>query len=486
MASSTPEHYDLIVIGSGPAGEKGAAQAAYFGKRVALVEKEPHLGGAAVNTGTISSKTLRETALYLSGFRKRELYGLHFSLKQQLHVRELLARERMVKETERELIQENLERHRVRVYQGTASFVDSHTIAVCPARCPELRIHGDIILIATGSYPYRPAVFPFSDPRVYDSDSVLNLHSIPPSLLVVGGGVIGCEYACTFAVLGIKVTLVEKRERLIGSLDAEIAESLRAHMEDLGIQLLFNDSVAEVRDGDDQLTVVLESGATLQTFAILVSSGRCGQIEGLGLERVGIPPRDRGRIPVNEHYQTCVPHVYAAGDVIGAPALASTSIQQARLAMVHAFNLQYLDAMPQILPYGIYTIPECSMVGETEEALIEKKVPYVAGKASYGRNPRGQIVGDLNGFLKLLFNKGDMKLLGVHMIGELATELIHIGLTALLANQGADLFLHTCYNYPTLSDLYKYATYDALGQRAKPQKAEGGGKKTEVRSQKSE
>ncbi len=461
-----PQKYDLIVIGSGPAGEKGAAQAAYFGKKVALVEKEPVLGGAAANTGTLPSKTLRETALFLSGFHKRELYGLNFSMKEKVTVRDFLARERLVTENERARVQKNLDRHAVTLYLGAASFADPHTICVKPDHGAEFEIQGDVILLATGSYPYRPPNFTFHDPRVYDSDTILALHDIPPSMLVVGGGVIGCEYACMFAALGIQVTLVEKRERLLEFLDAEISEALRVQMGALGIRIFMADGVTEVRGGDE-FEVRFQSGPVLRVHTILVSAGRLGHTQTLALDRVGIDVDARGRIPVNEHYQTKVPHIYAAGDVIGNPALASTSMEQARVAMVHAFDLKYKKAVAHILPYGIFTIPECSMAGETEETLTAKKVPYVVGKASYAHNARGQIIGDSAGFLKLLFRTKDMKLLGVHVIGEQATELIHVGLTALLLNAGADLFIQTCYNYPTLTEVYKYATYDALGQAAK-------------------
>jgi NAD(P) transhydrogenase len=458
------EIYDLIVIGSGPAGEKGAAQAAYFGKKVALVEKEPVLGGAAANTGTIPSKTLRETALYLSGFRNRELDGLDVRLKSQVNARTFLARELLIKESERARIVENLRRHRVTMYSGTGSFVDPHTIAVTPRGCPEHKIRGDVVLIATGSYPYRPPNLPFHDPRVYDSDTILDLHGMPRSMLVIGGGVIGCEYACMFAVLGVAVTVVERRDRLIGFLDAEVGDALRHQMEAIGIRVLTCDAVDHV-DDDGTIRVRLKSGADLEVDSLLISSGRSGHTEALALDRVGIATNERGQVLVNEHYQTSLPHVYAAGDVIGNPALASTSMEQARVAMVHAFDLKYRPGLPMILPYGIYTIPEVSMAGETEESLAAKKIPYVAGKATYASNARGKIIGDSSGFLKLLFHEDDLKLLGVHMIGEQATEVIHVGLTALMIGAGADLFIQTCYNYPTLTELYKYATYDAMGRR---------------------
>jgi NAD(P) transhydrogenase len=457
--------YDLVIIGSGPAGEKGATQAAYFGKSVALVEKESWLGGASANTGTLPSKTLRETALFLSGFRNRALYGLQFTLKQQVNVRDFMARERYICDTERARIQANLKRHKVRVYSGVASFVDPHTVSIKPTGSPEIQIRGEKILIATGSSPYRPPIFPFHDPRVLDSDTILTLRDMPAELLVCGGGVIGCEYACMFAALGVRVTLIEQKDRLIGFLDREISASLRTGMEGMGIRMVTSDSVISVNN-DDDIELHLRSGNVITGDSVLVSSGRNSNTGGLGLEKIGIALGKRGLIPVNEHYQTSVPHIYAAGDVIGIPALASTSMEQARVAMVHAFDLKFNKIVAHVLPYGIYTIPECSMAGDTEEALIEQKLPYVAGRASYTANARGQIIGDNDGFLKLLFRCSDMKLLGVHVIGEQATELVHVGLTAMLLGADADIFINSCYNYPTLSELYKYATYDALGRRA--------------------
>jgi NAD(P) transhydrogenase len=460
-----PEHFDLIVIGSGPAGEKGAAQAAYFGKRVALVEKEPFLGGAAANTGTLPSKTLRETAVFLSGFRQRELYGLDVAVKHKVQVRDFLTRERYITDQERLRVRENLHRHHVTLFRGTASFVDEHTVAVTPDRCPELRLRGEVILIATGSYPYRPPAFPFHDPRLYDSDTLLTLQEVPASLLVVGGGVIGCEYACIFAALGTHVTVVEARASIAGGMDAEVSETLRHQMAAAGVRFYLSDGVESV-ECDGMVEARLGSGAVVKAQAVLVSSGRCGQTAALGLDRLGVATNERGQVVVNAHFQTSLPHVYAAGDVIGNPALASTAMEQGRMAMAHAFDLKYKKGVAPILPYGMYTIPECAMAGQTEEALLAAQVPYVVGRASYGGNARGRIIGDLKGFLKLLFHEADMRLLGAHVIGEQATELVHVGLTALLMNAGADLFINTCYNYPTLTELYKYATYDALGRQA--------------------
>lgn len=472
VAKDRADQFDLIVLGSGPAGEKGAAQAAYFGKRVALIEKETALGGAAANTGTLPSKTLRETAVFLSGFRHRQLDGLDFrGVKERVSIRDFMTRESLVVERERQRIAANLDRHHVARFQGTASFADPHTIEVCEAGKRQV-LQGDVILIATGSYPFRPPGFEFSDPRVFDSDTILRMNDIPESMLVVGGGVIGCEYACMFAILGVRVFLVEKRPRILGFLDEDLSQALQAQMAELGVRFYLKDVEKKVDYQGPAIAVELESGTRLEIAKVLISSGRCGNVGDLKLESIGIQTDKRGNIQVNQHYQTSVPHIYAAGDVVGNPALASTSAEQARVAMAHAFKLEFLpgmakEAVAPILPYGIFTIPECSMAGATEIELRDKGIRYVVGKASYAGNARGQIVGDADGFLKLLFAVDDMRLLGVHVIGEQATEIVHIGLTALLTNAKADLFIRTCYNYPTLSELYKYATYDALGQRDK-------------------
>ena len=348
---------------------------------------------------------------------------------------------------------------------GAATFIDDHTIGVRPNRCPEFPIQAETILIATGSYPYRPPDYPFHDSRVYDSDTILTLHEIPKSMLVVGGGVIGCEYACMFAALGVRVVVVEKRNRLVGGfLDHEIADVLKREMASMDVRIFLEDGIEEIQM-KEMIEIVLGSGAELEVDTILVSSGRCGQVEELRLDKIGVAVGERGRILVNEQYQTNIPHIYAAGDVIGGPALALTSMEQSRSAMRHAFNLGARGEIPAILPYGIYTIPECSMVGETEESLVAKRVPHVAGRAFYSENARGQIIGDSSGFLKLLFHEDDMRLLGVHVIGEQATEVVHLGLVALQLEQKAELFVHTCFNYPTLTEVYKYAAYDALGHR---------------------
>lgn len=455
------EKYDLVVIGSGPAGEKGAAAASYFGKKVAMVEKENVLGGAAANTGTLPSKTLRESALFLSGFHQRKIFGFQVDLKKHVRVSDFMAHERFVKDQERQRIRENMQKHHVTIYRGSASFEDSNTVLVRPDRCPEIKLQADMFLVATGSYPFRPKNFPFHDPRIFDSDTILTLDEIPKSMVVVGGGVIGCEYACMFAALGVHVTVVEKREQIVGGMDNEISGSLQTRMEAAGITFCMNDSIQSV-ECNDKVALYLESGSTLHTHAVLVSSGRCGQTGALGLDKIGVETTSRGHIIVNSEFQTKVSNIYAAGDVIGNPALASTAMEQARLAIYNAFKLGVQRNFASLLPSGLYTIPECSMVGETEEALIEKKIPYVAGRAKYSNNARGQIIGDTDGFLKLLYHAETRKLLGVHIMGEGATELVHIGQVALLNHADTELFLSMCFNYPTISEIYKYATFDAL------------------------
>ena len=459
------EHFDLVVIGSGPAGEKGAAQAAYFGKKVALVERAPHLGGAGINTGTVPSKTLRETALYFSGLRQRGLYGIDYSLKENLTVGDFMYRKQIVIESEWGIIQRNLERHNIRIYWGEATLRNAHTLRVHSREGDDLDLEADFILIATGSSPVHPPGLPFDHNLVYDSDTILNMHHIPQSLVVSGGGVIGVEYASIFTALGVRVTLVEQRGRILTFVDNEIADRLRNHLERLGMRFIFNDRVSQViPEGEgNRLCLRLSSGEDLITDNLLVAAGRQGNSEGLGLEALGVQLGERGLIRVNDKYQTSVPNIYAAGDVIGFPALASTSMEQARVAMVHAFNLQYKEQVSTVIPLAVYAIPEISMVGLTEETCREQNIPYLVGRSYYEKSPRGQIIGDTSGMLKLIFSPADKKLLGVHLIGELASELIHIGAHGMAAGGTIDAFIQAVYNYPTLADSYKYAAYDGLG-----------------------
>ncbi|HEU4643796.1 MAG TPA: Si-specific NAD(P)(+) transhydrogenase [Gemmatimonadaceae bacterium] len=462
--------YDMVVIGAGPAGEKGAAQAAYFGKRVCVVERAPRPGGAAINTGTIPSKTLRETALYFSGLRQRGLYGVDYTVKPDITVADFMFRERNVVESEWALIEENLRRHGIDVVHGTARFEDAHTLLAEAPGGGTRRLSGDVMLIATGSRPVRPATIPFDDAVVVDSDSILRLARMPSRLIVVGGGVIGCEYACIFAALGVRVTLLNARERLLTQLDADIGDALRERMMTrLGIDVRLGADVASIAVRDALATVTLADGSALDAECVLYSIGRAGCTEGLGLERAGVALGTRGFIPVDERFRTSVPNIYAAGDVIGFPALASTSMEQARVAVCHAFDLRYKEHVSPVLPYAVYTIPEVSSVGETEDGARAKGLSHAVGRASYRLNPRGQIIGDVDGMIKLVFRPEDLRLLGVSIIGEGAAELIHVGMACLAFGGTIDFFIQSVFNYPTLADAYKYAAYDGL------QKARGSG-----------
>ncbi len=462
-----PERYDLVILGGGPAGEKGAAQAAYFGHRVALVEREPWVGGAGINTGTIPSKTLRETALYFSGLRQRGLYGVDYTVKSDLTVRDFMYREREVVAALRAKAEQNLQRHRVTVVRGVGSFEDPHTIRVRRDGAPDRLLHGDVILIATGSRPYRPPEVPFDDRLILDSDTILRMDRLPRSLVVVGAGVIGCEYASMFRALGIRVTLLGGRGRLLPFLDAEISERLRLQMELLGVDIRLGAQVERYDPRQDRVRLVLAGGEVLEADQVLVAAGRLGNTEDLRLERVGLVPDRRGLLRVNEHYQTSLPHVYAAGDVIGFPALAAVSMEQARVAVCHAFDLRYKTRVSPLLPIAVYTIPEVAAAGETEETCRARGLAYGVGRAYYGDNARGQIIGDLAGEVKLLFAPDDQRLLGVHVIGEIASELIHVGQACLQLGGTLDFFIQTVFNYPTLGEAYKYAAYDGLGNLAR-------------------
>ncbi len=362
------ERYDLVVIGAGPAGEKGAAQAAYFGKRVALVESAPHPGGAGINTGTVPSKTLRETAIFFSGLGARGLYGVDYQIKSNLTVPDFMYREQEVVRALREVVHENIERHRIDFVYGRASFDDPHTIRVTHDGTHDRVLHGDIILIGTGSVPTRPPDVPFDDPRVHDSDDILQLDRLPKTMAVIGAGVIGCEYSTIFSALGIKVTLIDGRDRLLGFLDAEVADRLRLQMQFLGVDVRLQEGVTGYGPQADGVRLELKNGGSILVDQVLVAAGRVANVRGLGLEKAGLAVNERGLLTVNERYQTAVSHIYAAGDVIGFPALASTSMEQARVAMVHAFDLKYKTRVAPIFPLAVYTIPEVGMVGETEES----------------------------------------------------------------------------------------------------------------------
>lgn len=466
------ESYDVVVIGGGPAGTVGANVSAIFGARVALVEKQRELGGAGINSGTVPSKTLRETALALSGWHSRQLFGVDLSLRREATISDFTRHCAHVVEGEREMVEDRLARSGVTRLQGAASFVDPHTVRVRGDDGSHVDLHGDKIIVATGSKPWRPPEFPFDDDRVHDSDELLKIDVLPKRLVVVGAGVIGSEYASTFAAMGVETHVVDGREVLMPFLDAEVSRALTYAMTVNGVQFHWRERVVACdtsRPGD--VVVTLSSGATLACDALLVCAGRASQTGELDLSAAGITPGERGLIAVDEHFRSEMPHIYAAGDVIGPPALAATGMEQARVAACHACGVNAKTDVATLLPTGIYTIPEASMAGETEQSLTERGIAFVVGRARYVENPRGRIIGDDAGFLKLIFRRDDLRLIGVHVMGEQATELIHVGLTAMMLGADAQLFNRICFNYPTLGDLYKFAAYDAfqkLGMIAQP------------------
>ena len=456
--------YDLIVIGSGPAGEKGAAQAAWFGKRVALIEREPVLGGACVNTGTVPSKTLRESALHLSGFRQREFSdAVHVHLEREVTIADFMHRKDRVVEREWKRIDENLRRHKVDRFSGSARFLSANEVAV-----GDEVLRGEIILIATGSSPYRPSHVPFDGEHVLDSDNILDIDRIPKTLAVVGAGVIGCEYASIFAALGVEVHLIDGRTSLLPHIDRELVRVLTGDLQTrLGVVLHLGSDVATIARRGAQVCVTLKDDREIVCDKVLYAAGRSSNTADLDLEKAGVKTGTRGLVPVNERYQTNVDNIYAAGDVIGFPALASTSMEQARVAMVHAFDLKYKTRVASILPYGIYTIPELSTVGLTEEQCREKGVDVEVGRAWYRNNARGQIIGDTKGLIKLVFERESLRLLGVHIVGENASELLHIGMIVMQYDGTINAFIDCVFNFPTLSEAYKYAAYDGLGNVAR-------------------
>lgn len=461
LLGMSADHFELLVIGAGPAGEKAAAQAAYFKKSVAVVERAREPGGAAVHTGTLPSKTLRETALYLSGYHARELYGVAVELDPTATVPRLMSRKHAIAVAEARSFRDNLTRHRVEYVQGSARFYDPHTLVVTSA-AGERRLTGDKILIATGSKPLRPSGIDFDDDCIHDSDEVLNIVDLPTSLTVLGGGVIGCEYACMLAALGVQVTLVDARPEILPFLDSELVSRLRLAMQSVGIKFVQGQRWGAVQRTSSGIATTLADGSVLVTEQLLFAAGRSGWTHDLGLQAVGVQPDARGYIPVDADFRTSVPHILAAGDVIGFPALASVSMEQGRVAVCRAFGFQYKTSVAAVMPYGIYTIPEVSAYGETEESCREKSIDYVVGRAPFAHNPRGKITGDLDGLTKLVVHARTRKVLGVHVIGERASELVHIGQCAIHLGGTIDVFIDMVFNYPTLADSYKYAAYECL------------------------
>jgi NAD(P) transhydrogenase len=460
--------YDLVVLGGGPAGEKGAAQAAYFGKRVALIERAEEPGGAAVHTGTLPSKTLRETALFLSGYRQRELYGLSVNINRDVAVPKLLSRKNAVRELEVARIKWNLERHRVSLIPGAARFTDAHTIEVTTLGAPPRRISSEVFLVATGSKPHHPPGIAFEDEDIDDSDTILQIDRLPQTMTILGGGVIGCEYAAMFAAMHVQVTLVEGRDRLLPFLDWEMGERLRGALQGLGVDIRLNETTTNVeRVPGRGIVSTLKSGSELEAEKLLAASGRSGRTDDLNLAAIGVAMDKRGYLVVDDDYKTAAANVYGAGDVIGFPMLASTSMEQARVAVCHAFGFTYKRQVSHLLPFGIYTIPEVSCVGLSEQAAQEQKIEYVVGRAFYRDNARGKIVGDKDGVIKLVFDRATRALIGCHCIGDRASELVHIGQAVITLKGTVDTFIEMVFNYPTLSEMFKYAAYDALAGFAK-------------------
>ena len=456
------DRFDLVVIGGGAAGEKGAARAAYFGKRVAVVERRKQPGGATVHTGTLPSKTLREAALFLSGYRQRDLYGVSVEIAPHLEIARLIERKNAVRELETGRILQNLARHGVELVLGSARLIDASTIEVTDDAGERRRMTTDVILIVTGSRPFRPLGIPFEDPDVHDSDSILEIDHVPASLAVLGGGVIGCEYASMFAVLGTDVHLVERRTPLLPFLDTEIVERMSAGMRDLGVTFHLGERAGTVARRDGGLVCSLPSADTVSTEKVLVTAGRVGNTADLGLDELGVGTDERGRVLVDEAFRTSVPGIYAAGDVIGAPALATSSMEQARVAVSQAFGLvrDMYDAGQ--LPYGVYTIPEVSSVGVSEQEARARGIDVVVGRASFRDNARGAIIGDRDGMTKLVFDRATRRLIGCHCVGERACELVHVGHAVMKLEGTVDTFIDMVFNYPSLSETYKYAAYDAL------------------------
>jgi NAD(P) transhydrogenase len=455
--------YDLIVIGSGPGGQKAAIQAAKVGASVAMVERRETIGGVCANTGTIPSKTFREAAIYLTGLSERGLYGQSYRVKDEVKMEDLVWRTQQVMARDVDVIRSQLARNHVRLLAGHARFSDPTHIEVTDARGARHEVEAARTVIASGTTPARPPGVEFDEQTILDSDGILNLAAIPSTLVVVGAGVIGIEYASIFAALGTRVTVVEQRAQLLEFCDDQMVEALKYQLRDLGVTFRLGERVTSVERHNGETLTTLESGKRIVADAVMYSAGRQGATGDLGLENAGIEADERGRIAVDEHYRTAVEHIYAVGDVIGFPSLASSSFEQGRLAAAHAFGVD-ANPMHDLLPIGIYTIPEISFAGRTEEELTAENVPYEIGIARYRELARGQILGDDGGLLKLLVSADDRKLLGVHAFGTSATELVHIGQAVMGLGGTVDYLIDQVFNYPTLAESYKVAALDATNK----------------------
>jgi NAD(P) transhydrogenase len=459
-------NFDLIVIGSGPAGQRAAIQGAKSGKRVALVESREVLGGACINTGTIPSKTMREAVLHLSGFYYQNIYGINYRVKEKISMSDLSFRVQHVIKTEVDVTQAQLSRNGVEVLTGVASFVDPTHVRVVNS-LGQVEMEAGNIIIATGTKPAVSAKVPLNGKTIVNSDQVLQMAEVPKTLIVVGGGVIGVEYTCMFAILGVRVILVEKRPRLLEFADSEIVEALSYHLRDHRVTMRMGEEVESVEEAAGGGVIAnLQSKKKISGDALLYAVGRQGNVDELNLQAAGITSDSRGRIQVDAEYRTSQPHIYAAGDVIGFPSLASVSMEQGRLAAAHAFGL-VMHSNPAYYPYGIYTIPEISFIGKTEEQLTDEDVPYEVGVAYYREIARGQIRGDTTGRLKIIFHRETKELLGVHVIGEGASELLHIGQAVLILKGTVEYFVDTVFNYPTLAEAYKAAAFNGLNKLAR-------------------
>jgi NAD(P) transhydrogenase len=455
--------YDVLVIGSGPGGQKAAIAAAKLDRRVAIVERKDMIGGVCLNTGTIPSKTLREAILYLTGLDQREMYGQAYRVKDEITIADLSARTTHVVGREMDVVRSQLSRNRVTILTGTGSFVDQHAVEVDAGSGRARLASADKIVIATGTRPARPASVEFDERTVIDSDGIVHLEKVPRSMVVAGAGVIGIEYASMFAALGTKVTVVEQRERMLEFCDVEVVEALKYHLRDLAVTFRFGETVSSVQARPEGAIAALASGKKLPAETVMYSAGRQGSTEDLRLENADLTADKRGRIAVDEMFRTPVPHIYAVGDVIGFPALAATSMEQGRIAAHHACG-EPLHGLGKNQPIGIYTIPEISFVGRTEEELTHENVPFEAGISRYRELARGQIIGDSYGVLKLLVSLADHKLLGVHVFGTGATELIHIGQAVMGCGGTVDYLVDAVFNYPTLAEAYKVAALDAMNK----------------------
>ncbi|MGW1162378.1 Si-specific NAD(P)(+) transhydrogenase [Streptomyces sp. NPDC002519] len=464
--------FDILVIGSGPGGQKAAIAAAKLGRRVAVVDRPDMVGGVSLHTGTIPSKTLREAVLYLTGLTQRDLYGQSYRLKEDITVADLTARTRHVVGREVDVVRSQLSRNHVSLVTGTGRFTDPHTVAVREVSGNERLLSAERIIIATGTRPARPASVAFDGRSIMDSDNVLDLERVPRSMVIVGAGVIGMEYASMFAALGSKVTVVEKRPGMLDFCDVEVIESLKYHLRDLAVTFRFGETVAAVERHPKGTLTVLESGKKIPADAVMYSAGRQGLTDGLALGKAGLTADVRGRIKVDDQYRTEVGHIYAVGDVIGFPALAATSMEQGRIAAYHACG-EPVHEMAGLQPMGIYTIPEISFIGRTEDQLTEDRVPFEVGVSRYRELARGQIIGDAHGMLKLLVSPEDRTLLGVHCFGTGATELIHIGQSVMGCGGTVDYLVNAVFNYPTLAESYKVAALDATNKIRQIDRLEG-------------